>query len=252
MFGNGRPFSYDNDYEWLPQSYGLSREPPSSQRSSMSRPSGKSIYMQRKEYSESMNRQPDNFQYRVEHLFTCEMDGQEVRTLNDCIARLKTMDAKGRVWGQEMILEVHRGSLQMSDIETKGELESLALGSITDTKAVLDSGVYNSLLTVTVEGRRGSKVFMFQCEEVGAEHIKDDLDKVIQHRGEDRGDPFSRDPFRRDQSSIRDNLENIIGQQVPGSFRRNAPPPAQPEQFFPGTIRTPPRFPTTPVAQPRV
>ncbi|XP_035237731.1 epidermal growth factor receptor kinase substrate 8-like protein 3b [Anguilla anguilla] len=239
MYGISRPFSYDTpDYGGSLQSYGLSRELPSSQRSSMSRPSGKSIYMQRKEYSESINRQPDNFQYRVEHLFTCEMDGQEVRSLDDCIARLKVLDSKGRVWGQEMILEVRGGNLQLTDIETKGELESLALGNITQIKAILDSCAYNSLLTITVKQWRGpeSKVYMFQCEEVGAENIKNDLEKAAQYPREDVGDPYWKD------HNIRDNLENIIGQHVPGGFQKPRPPDMQPDQFGPPPNYPPPQW----------
>ncbi|XP_036389845.1 epidermal growth factor receptor kinase substrate 8-like protein 3b [Megalops cyprinoides] len=238
MFGNNRPYTYESsNYDAPPQSYGFPREDPPSQRSSINRPSGKSIYMQRKEYSESMNRQPDNFQYRVEHLFTCDLDGREVCTVGDCVTRLKTLNAKGRIWGQEMILEVRGLNLQLTDIETKGELESLALGSITQTKAVLDSCVFDSLLTITVEdhSKRASKVFLFQCEEVRAEDIKEDLDKAIKHRA-DVGDPY-----KRDQNNIRDDLENIIGQQVSGNFRQPGSPPMQLERYPP-----PPDHPPSP------
>ncbi|KAG7472507.1 hypothetical protein MATL_G00109510 [Megalops atlanticus] len=238
MFGNNRPYTYESsNYDGPPQSYGFPRGDPPSQRSSMNRPSGKSIYMQRKEYSESMNRQPDNFQYRVEHLFTYDLDGRELCTVDDCVGRLKSQAAKGRVWGQEMILEVQGLQLQLTDIETKEELESLALGSISQTKAVLDSCVYDSLLTITVEdhSRRASKVFLFQCEEVRAEDIKEDLDKAIKHRA-DMGHPY-----KRDQNNIRDDLENIIGQQVSGSFRQPGSPPMQLERYPP-----PPDHPPSP------
>ena len=52
-------------------------------------------------------------------------------------------------------------------------LESLPLGCILETKAVLDSCAYNSLLTITVQERnRGPpQVYMFQCEEVGVSQI---------------------------------------------------------------------------------
>ncbi|XP_068454384.1 epidermal growth factor receptor kinase substrate 8-like protein 3b [Clinocottus analis] len=191
----------------------------------MSRPSGKSIYMQRKEYSETLNRHPDNFNVRVEHLFTCELDGREVKTVDDCLAKLKRLDAKGRLWPQEMIMEVQRGYLLLSDIETKSELESLPLSCILQTKAVLDSCAYNSLLTVTVQERnkRIPQVFIFHCEETGAALVKSDLDKVVQ-KGGDVVEP------RRDQSDIRTNLENIIGQHVPGSFRQAGPRPVQHER----------------------
>lgn len=54
-----------------------------------------------------------------QHLFTCELDGQELNTVDDCVAKLKRLDAKGRLWPQEMIMEVQRAYLVLSDIETK-------------------------------------------------------------------------------------------------------------------------------------
>ncbi|XP_041701267.2 epidermal growth factor receptor kinase substrate 8-like protein 3 [Coregonus clupeaformis] len=191
MFGN-------NSGLFSSQPRGFPQVDPPSQRSSLSRPNARSIYMQRKEYSETINKQPDSFQYRVEHLFTCELDGQEVRSLDDCVARLQRLQAKGRVWGQEMILEVQGGYLQLNDIETKTELESVPLGSVVQTKAVLDTCAYNSLLTVMVQerNRRIAQVFMFQCEEVRAEHIREDLDKAVQHNANAPPPEPRREPSR--------------------------------------------------------
>lgn len=47
------------------------------------------------------------------------MDGQELKTLDDCMAKLKRLDAKSRLWPQEMIMEVQGGYLLLCDIETK-------------------------------------------------------------------------------------------------------------------------------------
>uniref|UniRef100_H3CE46 EPS8 signaling adaptor L3b n=1 Tax=Tetraodon nigroviridis TaxID=99883 RepID=H3CE46_TETNG len=149
------------------------------------RPSGKSIYMQRKEYSETLNREAETH-FRVEHLLTCELDGRELKTLDSCMAKLKRLDGKGRLWPQQMIMEVHRGYLLLSDIETKkAELEAIPMRWVLETKAVLDSCAYNSVLTITVDERnkRSPQVYMFQCEETGAEVIKADLDKVLDYRG---------------------------------------------------------------------
>ncbi|XP_029291789.1 epidermal growth factor receptor kinase substrate 8-like protein 3b [Cottoperca gobio] len=218
MFGNSRPFSYSPrgfSQEDLPQQRRAFQQDDligsPLQRNNISRPSGKSIYMQRKDYSDSLNKHPDNFHVRVEHLFTCELDGQEVKKMDDCLAKLKMLDAKGRLWPQDMMLEVQGGNLLLSDIETKAELESLPFSSILQIKAVLDSCAYNSLLTVTVQQRnkRISQVFMFQCEETGAELVKSDLDKAMQ-RGGDVVEP------RREQHDIRSNFENNIGQHAPG------------------------------------
>ncbi|KAF7695365.1 hypothetical protein HF521_007088 [Silurus meridionalis] len=210
MFMNNRPTS---------PSRGYSSE-ASSQRSDMSRPSAKSIYMQRKEYLEAINRQADAFQYRVEHLFTCELNGKGVSTTDDCMVKLKSLESRGKVWGQDMILQVQGTILQLCDVETKEVLDSLPLGSISDTKAILDSCPYDSLLMVTAQdnSRRAPNVFFFQCEETGAEEVKADLDREIQNRYERPGFPPSEPPV-----DIRSNLENIISQGYLGGFRR--PPP---------------------------
>lgn len=100
-----------------------------------------SISEQRKEYLEELNKEPDIFQVRVEvrthlledncnvklftffstlqHLFTCELDGQQVRTTDDCVAKLMKLDAKGRLWPQEMIMGLNGAYLLLCDIETK-------------------------------------------------------------------------------------------------------------------------------------
>ncbi|XP_034027375.1 epidermal growth factor receptor kinase substrate 8-like protein 3b [Thalassophryne amazonica] len=195
---------------------------------SMSRPSGKSIYMQRKEYSEVLNRQPDNFQFRVEHLFTCELDGQEVKNLGNCVDKLKRLNDRSRLWPQEMIMEVQAGYLLLSDIETKLELESLPLSDILQTTAVLDSCTYNSLLMISVQdrSRRFPQVFIFQCEETGAENIRRDLDKVVQNRD-------GNVELRSDQADIRSDLEDIIGRQAFGSFRQTGPRDTERERTLP-------------------
>ncbi|XP_041860231.1 epidermal growth factor receptor kinase substrate 8-like protein 3b [Melanotaenia boesemani] len=235
MLGNTNRFSYSakgfSQEDFPQQRRDLQQDDPKNspfQRNGLFRPSGRAIYMQRKEYSELLNKQPDNFQVRVEHLFTCELDGQEVRTMDDCVARLKMLDSKGQLWPQQMIMEIQGENLLLSDIETKVELESMPLSCIMQTRAVLDSCAYNSLLTVTVQERskRVPQVYMFQCEETGAEIIKNDLDKSMQRGG------GSVDQHR-EHSDIRSNLENIIGQQASGSFWQGGPRPVPQERIPP-------------------
>ncbi|XP_048859025.1 epidermal growth factor receptor kinase substrate 8-like protein 3b [Brienomyrus brachyistius] len=207
-------------------SYNTNPEGQSSQRSSVSRPSGRAIYMQRKEYAESVCKQPNNLQYRVEHLLTADLDGKELRGLDDCVTKLRGLEAQARVWEQDMMLEVQGGHLLLSDIETKEELEALPLASVSQVRAVLDSCGYNSLLLLAVQERgRPARVFMFQCEEMGAENIRDNLERVVQHRKEE-----ATENLRRNQYSIRSNLENIIGQESRGRFQNLGPPQKQPDR----------------------
>ncbi|XP_064161563.1 epidermal growth factor receptor kinase substrate 8-like protein 3 [Anguilla rostrata] len=205
-------FASSEDGESI-RSSGFSLDETSSQRSSLSRPSGKAIYLQRKGYAETMIKQPRNVQYRVEHLFTCEVDGRDVRDLEDCVEQLKVLDARGRVWGQDMVLEVQDRSLLLTDIETKEELESLPLASITETKALLDTCIYNSMLALTVQERsKGmTNIFLFQCEEVRAELVKTDLDRAIRLRMMDVGD-------------TRNHVNNAVGQPDSGSSHGSEPP----------------------------
>ncbi|MED6271701.1 hypothetical protein CHARACLAT_023024, partial [Characodon lateralis] len=214
-----RGFSPDD----FPQRQAFQQDEPKESllhRNSMSRPSGRFIYMQRKEYTESLNRNPESFQVRAEHLFTCELDGHDVKTEDDCVAKLKRLDGKGRLWPQEMILEIKGAYLLLCDIETKAELDSMPLMSIMETRAVLDSCAYDSLLTVTVQdpSKRVPQVFMFQCEETGAENIKADLDKALQRGGDDMN------PRR---------VTPDISRQNSGSFRQNGLRPMQQERNLP-------------------
>ncbi|KAB5536703.1 hypothetical protein PHYPO_G00110510 [Pangasianodon hypophthalmus] len=176
MFDSSSSYSYADS---LSSNYSL--DETSSQSSSLSRPSAKAIYMRRKEYAESINKQLAKFQYRVEHLFTCELDGVEVSGLEDCVERLKLLEMMGRVWGQEMSLEVDNGNLLLRDIETKEELDCVPLLSVSEVTAMLDACVYKSLLMISVCERQVVSVFMFQCDSLRADYIKRDLDRALQN-----------------------------------------------------------------------
>ncbi|KAK7126360.1 hypothetical protein R3I94_017745 [Phoxinus phoxinus] len=210
MLQGSSPFGWSGGYpESLRSS--VTADETSSQMSSLSRPSAKSIYNQRKEYAESINRQMHQFQHRVEHLFTCELDGQ-VCDVDDCVERLKYLDATGRVWGQDVILEVRDAALVLSDIESKETLESWPLSSVLDLQAVLDESPYESLLTVSIQtrGSRAVSVFMFQSESLRADYLKKDLDRLLQNK---------RDDHRPSNVS-----KAAVGNGMPRNSRRASPP----------------------------
>ncbi|KAM8867969.1 epidermal growth factor receptor kinase substrate 8-like protein 3 [Synchiropus picturatus] len=152
-----------------------------SQASLISKPSAKSIYMKRMEYAASLNQMMKTDKYRVEHLFSCELDGVKLRNSSDCVERLEALDRLGKVWGQEMMLEVSGVNLLLTDFETKEELESIALGAIVNIKAVLSSSRFKSLLTVSAKsaGKNKTSVYIFQCEIVGADHIQMELSHAL-------------------------------------------------------------------------
>ncbi|XP_030634199.1 epidermal growth factor receptor kinase substrate 8-like protein 3 [Chanos chanos] len=203
-----------NSYAGSVWSNGYTNEETASQLSGLSRPSAKSIYMQRKEYAESIKKQLGKFQYRVEHLLTCDLDGKEMYGVDDCIERLVLLDNTDRVWGQDMILEVQDGNLLLSDIETKEELECLPLSSVSGIKAVPDCSRYKSLLTVTarMHNKRSPSVFMFQCEALKADVVEKDLKRALRNRKENDNrnylsmvisDPVMGQNLRRDSRNSR-------------------------------------------------
>ncbi|XP_042655868.1 epidermal growth factor receptor kinase substrate 8-like protein 3 [Tyto alba] len=147
---------------------------------SFARPSGKSIYNQRKDYSQTLLKPQSDFQHHVEHLLTVRLE-REIRSAEDCLARLKVLEAQGRVWGQDLILQVKDQELVLRDVESKEELEAYPLGSVQGCSAVLDVCGYNSVLTVSVQEQSppGTSVLLFQCERLGAETLKSSLEKLV-------------------------------------------------------------------------
>ncbi|XP_075772128.1 epidermal growth factor receptor kinase substrate 8-like protein 3 [Pelodiscus sinensis] len=200
---------------------------------STSRPSSKVIYSQRKNYAVTLLKQQSNFQHQVEHLLTIQVDSRDVRGLEDCVERLKMMEAQGRVWGQDMILQVKGQELLLSDIETKEELERYPLVSVQECAAVLNRCVYSSILAITLreQSQRGSSIILFQCEQLGAELLKASLEKAIKE-------------WKREQESqdmLRSDLEIMLAQQSRGPLHGNPPPatqdsragPPEPDPFIP-------------------
>lgn len=196
---------------------------------SMSRPSGKSIYQQRKQYSQAVGSLQDKFQQRVEHLLSCEVDSKQIRTVEDAMARLKMLDFQGRVWGQDVILQVKDGELSLTDIETREELDCFSMDSVLSCSSILNSGAHNSVLALTIrelQARRTS-IFLFQCEEIGADQLQSNLEKSIE--------VGKRREEEHNQKTLRNNLENVLSQQVSSPLRgRSNPSPRsswrQPEE----------------------
>ncbi|XP_069731694.1 epidermal growth factor receptor kinase substrate 8-like protein 3 [Phaenicophaeus curvirostris] len=164
---------------------------PFQQTINFTRPSGRSIYNQRKDYSQTLCKPQSDFQHHVEHLLTMRLE-RNMRSIEDCLAHLKVLEAQGRVWGQYLILQVKDHELVLRDVESKEELDAFPLGSVQGCLAALDICTYNSVLAVSVQEKSppGTSVLLFQCENPGAETLKSSLEKLVKQGKEEQRRPY--------------------------------------------------------------
>ncbi|XP_056095888.1 epidermal growth factor receptor kinase substrate 8a isoform X8 [Rhinichthys klamathensis goyatoka] len=145
--------------------------------------SGKALYEQRKNYTKnSINSLTDTSQYHVEHLTTFVMDRKEaVLTIEDGVRKLRLLDAKGKVWTQDMILQVDAKSISLIDTNSKNELENFPLGSVQHCQAVINACGYDSILALVCKesGQGKADLHLFQCDDIKANLIHMDIESAV-------------------------------------------------------------------------
>uniref|UniRef100_A0A3B4AWU6 PID domain-containing protein n=1 Tax=Periophthalmus magnuspinnatus TaxID=409849 RepID=A0A3B4AWU6_9GOBI len=138
---------------------------------------------QRKHYTKnSINSLTDTSQYHVEHLTTFVLDRKDgMITVDDGIRRLRLLDAKGKVWTQEMLLQVEDKAVSLIDLETKNELENFPIGTIQHCQAVINACSYDSILAVVCKesGQIKPDLHLFQCDDIKANLIHADIESAI-------------------------------------------------------------------------
>ncbi|XP_037244115.1 epidermal growth factor receptor kinase substrate 8 isoform X5 [Falco rusticolus] len=138
---------------------------------------------QRKNYArDSASSISETSQYHVEHLTTFVLDRKEAMiTVDDGIRKLKLLDAKGKVWTQDMILQVDDKAVSLVDLESKNELENFPLSTIQHCQAVMNACNYNSILALICKEPTQAKpdLHLFQCDEIKASFIHEDIESAI-------------------------------------------------------------------------
>uniref|UniRef100_I3JKV7 Epidermal growth factor receptor kinase substrate 8-like protein 1 n=1 Tax=Oreochromis niloticus TaxID=8128 RepID=I3JKV7_ORENI len=138
---------------------------------------------QRKHYTKtSINSLTDTSQYHVEHLTTFVLDRKDgMITVDDGIRRLRLLDAKGKVWTQEMLLQVEEKTVSLIDLGTKNELENFQIGSIQHCQAVMNACSYDSILALICKepGQTKPDLHLFQCDEIKANLIQADIESAM-------------------------------------------------------------------------
>ncbi|XP_075461594.1 epidermal growth factor receptor kinase substrate 8-like protein 1 isoform X3 [Ascaphus truei] len=155
----------------------------------------------------------DVSQYQVNHLVTLTIDeDDDVHTVEDAIRKLAAMDAKGKIWTQEMLLQVNSSSVKLLDVETKEELEVFLLLAIQRCDTVLPEKRVRGLLVLVCQDKYQPKadVHFFQCDEVGAELIKEDINSAV-------SDLKSGNNSKRPET-LRYNKQRISQQSTSGAY----------------------------------
>ncbi|XP_036977623.1 epidermal growth factor receptor kinase substrate 8a isoform X2 [Acanthopagrus latus] len=156
-----------------------SSEPPSSKAKS----GAKALYEQRKHFTKtSINSLTDTSQYHVEHLTTFVLDRKDgMITVEDGVRRLRLLDAKGKVWTQEMLLQVEEKTVSLIDQETKNELENFPVGTIQHCQAVMNVCSYDSILALVCKdsGQTKPDLHLFQCDDIKATLIHADIESAV-------------------------------------------------------------------------
>ncbi|XP_074554422.1 epidermal growth factor receptor kinase substrate 8a isoform X2 [Halichoeres trimaculatus] len=130
----------------------------------------------------SINSLTDTSQYHVEHLTTFVLDRKDgMITVDDGIRRLRLLDAKGKVWTQEMLLQVEEKTVSLIDQETKNELENFPILTIQHCQAVMNACSYDSILALVCKDSSQNKpdLHLFQCDDIKANLIHADIESAM-------------------------------------------------------------------------
>ncbi|XP_073687822.1 epidermal growth factor receptor kinase substrate 8-like protein 2 isoform X2 [Garra rufa] len=173
--------------------------------------SAKTLFEQRKKYSNSNVIMQETSQYHVQHLSTFIMDKSEsIATVDDAIKKLKLLDSKDKIWTQEMLLQVTDKSIKLLDCETKEELENFPLVTVHHCQTLLNHTRYPSILLLICQDSEQHKpdIHFFYCDEVEAEMVHADIDSALGDNS--RGKKMRPQTLKLNQEKMKRQRETII------------------------------------------
>ncbi|XP_063157271.1 epidermal growth factor receptor kinase substrate 8-like protein 1 [Candoia aspera] len=144
------------------------------------KPSARAIYGE-KTYSNFII-MADVSQYAVNHLVTFSLGKEEdLTSVEDAVRKLCIMDRQGKIWVQEMLLQVNGSTIKLLDINSKEELENYGLAAVVHCEAVQPESRSRSLLLVMCQESTQLKpdIHFFECDQIGAEWIQQDINSAL-------------------------------------------------------------------------
>ncbi|XP_070585120.1 epidermal growth factor receptor kinase substrate 8-like protein 1 isoform X2 [Erythrolamprus reginae] len=91
------------------------------------------------------------------------------------------MDKQGKIWVQEMLLQVNGSAIKLLDINSKEELENYPLATVAYCDAVSPESRSKSLLVLMCQETTQLRpdIHFFECEQIRAEWIQQDISSAL-------------------------------------------------------------------------
>nr|XP_026694557.1 epidermal growth factor receptor kinase substrate 8-like [Ciona intestinalis] len=173
------------------------------------KPSAKAIYEQRKSFAKTAAANGEVTEYLVEHIttFTIERKGG-LLTIQDSIRKLKLLDAKGKIWTQQVMLKVNDKAIKLIDIESQEELEHFPLSSVQHLEHVLDACSYASIFALVVKDpdQKNGDIHLFQCSQVPANIICADVESAYKDIKNKKGQKSRPETLHRHKDTIQASI----------------------------------------------
>ncbi|TSK13482.1 Epidermal growth factor receptor kinase substrate 8-like protein 2 [Bagarius yarrelli] len=180
--------------------------------------SAKALFEQRKNSNFIMQ---ETSQYHVQHLSTFVMDKTEsIATVDDAIKKLILLESKGKIWTQEMLLQVSDKAIKLLDCDSTEELENFPLSTVQHSQTVLNKTQYPSVLLLVCQDNEQPRpdIHFFCCDEVEAEIVHADIDSAL---GDNKnGKKMRPQTLKVNQEKMKRHRESII----PPSESKNVSP----------------------------
>ncbi|XP_067343985.1 epidermal growth factor receptor kinase substrate 8-like protein 1 isoform X2 [Channa argus] len=117
----------------------------------------------------------------VNHLLTFSLQDGDVQSVEEAQTRLSLLAQNKKLWIQQMYLDIGAEAIHLRDIQSQDELEKYSFKSIYRCNAINTVKHFPSLLMLICQSADQQKpdIHFFNCEDVKADHISDDIKRAV-------------------------------------------------------------------------
>nr|XP_061807924.1 epidermal growth factor receptor kinase substrate 8-like protein 1 [Nerophis lumbriciformis] len=129
--------------------------------------------------------------YFVKHLITFSLQKGDVSTVEEAQSRLHQLAKSGKLWSQQMLLDVGPDAVYLRGIQTEEELENYSFKSIFRCDSIISEELFPSLLLLVCQSVHEKKpeILFFNCENKKAEQICENITQAVSKSGRSNNSP---------------------------------------------------------------